>query len=769
MVSLQPGASLGRYRVFEQLGRGGMATVFRCHDPNLDRFVAVKVLPSYYTQDPTFVGRFSQEARTVARLNSPNILQIYDFGEDKGFTYIVSELVPGGTLQDRLVGEPMPLEEVLWYMKPLARALDYAHAEGILHRDLKPANVLLTDDASPILADFGLARMLESASRFTQPNQALGTPEYMAPEQAMGVDGDKLSDLYSLGIMLYQMILGTVPFQADTPAATLMAHVHRPLPLPSVLKPDLDPRIEGVLLKAVAKEPADRYPTASELIAELETAAGLGDGSDLRVAVPPPPPRPIAQATAPAEARASGLPKILLGAGIVAVLAVVAVAGFFFTQRGGGDGQALAQASGSPGLAGVACPPAQDSGGGDSGSIAEALSRLQELQDRAHRQVAELRRIQDPPPVRADLRTREELCEITKGFFRRRDVRDQLFEAEELYKTLGLMPEEQSLEQTLLSIQLQHVSALFDDVSGDVYVLSDASSITPRFEVGYASAYMGGLQQQLFDVTGLRDRARATSADGFRAVGALISGDVAVVTSGYIETVMAADPKDLEELRESTPNDVLEEAPGIVRKTSFFPLVEGKHFVNALFSRSGSWEEVNQAYQAPPLSSEQVIHPEKYFDNEAPLEIPLPDLSALMGGGWSLTAVDTMGEFLLRSYLEEHLGEEEAALGADGWAGDKYQLMSSPEMGRLLVAMIEFDSPSEAAEFYRAFNDFMAASNEGAEVRSEPIGPGGNLWVAQEAKTVFLGESPPGALLIVGDSPGAVEQGLSTVDAVLAR
>ena len=213
MVSLQPGASLGRYRVFEQLGRGGMATVFRCHDPNLDRFVAVKVLPSYYTQDPTFVGRFSQEARTVARLNSPNILQIYDFGEDKGFTYIVSELVPGGTLQDRLVGEPMPLEEVLWYMKPLARALDYAHAEGILHRDLKPANVLLTDDASPILADFGLARMLESASRFTQPNQALGTPEYMAPEQAMGVDGDKLSDLYSLGIMLYQMILGTVPFQ----------------------------------------------------------------------------------------------------------------------------------------------------------------------------------------------------------------------------------------------------------------------------------------------------------------------------------------------------------------------------------------------------------------------------------------------------------------------------------------------------------------------------------------------------------------------------
>ena len=128
MVSLQPGASLGRYRVYQQLGRGGMATVFRCHDPNLDRFVAVKVLPSYYTDDPSFVGRFAQEARTVASLSSPNILQIYDFGEDKGYTHIVTELVPGGTLQDKLIGNPLPIEEVLRYMKPLAQALDYAHS-----------------------------------------------------------------------------------------------------------------------------------------------------------------------------------------------------------------------------------------------------------------------------------------------------------------------------------------------------------------------------------------------------------------------------------------------------------------------------------------------------------------------------------------------------------------------------------------------------------------------------------------------------------------
>ena len=173
----------------------------------------------------------------------------------------------------------------------------------------------------------------------------------------------------------------------------------------------------------------------------------------------------------------------------------------------------MAQAAGSVGLGGVACPAVEDSGGGGSGSIAEALSRLQELQDRVHRRVADLRQIQDPPPVTAVLRTRDELCEITEDSYRSREVRDQLFETEELYKALGLMPEPQSLEQTLLNIQLQHVTAFFDDVSGDVYVLSDASSITPRFEVGYASAYMGGLQQQLFDAARLRNRARATTGD----------------------------------------------------------------------------------------------------------------------------------------------------------------------------------------------------------------------------------------------------------------
>ena len=753
MVSLQPGATLGRYRVYQQLGRGGMATVFRCHDPNLDRFVAVKVLPSYHTDDPSFLGRFAQEARTVASLSSANILQIYDFGEDKGFTYIVTELVPGGTLQDKLTGDPLPIEEVLWYMKPLAQALDYAHSEGIIHRDLKPANVLLTEDANPVLADFGLARMLESATRFTQGNQALGTPEYMAPEQAMGGDADKLSDLYSFGILLYQMILGMVPFQADTPAATLMAHVHRPLPLPSLLKPDLDPRIEGLLLKAVAKEPADRYTTASEMIGDLEAAAGLGDGPGMRPVARP----QASQPAAAGKSKSSRFPKMLMAAGIVVVLALVVVVVFWFFLRGISPSQALAQAAGSVGLGGVTCPAAEDSRGRDSGSTAEALSRLQELQDRAHRQVAELRQIQDPPPVTAVLRTQDELCEITKDFYRRREVRDQLFEAEELYKALGLMPEAQSLEQVLINIQLQRVTALFDDVSGDVYVLSDAAYITPKFEVGYASAYMGGLQQQLFDIIGLRNRARATTGDRFRAVGALIVGDVSVVADGYTQTVMA---DDLEELNRPIANASLAQAPQIVRKTVLFPQVEGGRFVQDIFAEANSWVNVNRAYRDPPISTEQVIHPEKYLSNELPVEITIPNLVPLMGGEWSLTAVDTMGEFVLRSYLEEYLPSEEAAAAADGWGGDQFQLMSSPEMGRLLVAKIEFDSVSEANEFYGAFKTFMTAATGGTDTQPEPIS-GGNRWVVDMGKTVFLGESPPGALLIVVDTPDAAARGLS--------
>lgn len=854
MVSIPPGSSLGRYRVVDQLGRGGMATVFKCHDPNLDRYVAIKVLPSYYTEDPTFVGRFTQEAQTVARLNNPSILQIYDFGEDKGFSFIVTEMVAGGTLQDKLTGDPMSVEQVLKYMKPLAEALDYAHAQGIVHRDLKPANVLLTEDERPILADFGLARMLESATRFTQAHQALGTPEYMAPEQAMGADADHRSDLYAIGIMLYQMLLGRTPFRADTPAATLMAHVHRPLPLPTSINSDLNPRIEALLLKALAKEPDDRFQSAKDMIQALETASGLRrktapmddldfgatavldlseleaataqdidaatlvmdtslppQGDTLAVDKPtqgvqaapptegaprrPVPPRtqpPATAAPSPAPAtKSSGPPMALIGGAVAVAVAVIAAVAFVLNQ-GGDDGQPaaasptetssvetplavvpIADATATPEVilaAGDAlCPPLPGTGDGDAASISAAVSQLNDMQKRAHTSIANLRSVENPPAVDTLPRTRDELCGITRGFYRRKDVRDQIFEAEELYKTLGLMADEQSLEEILLGIQLQQVSALFDDLSGSVYVLSDAKRITPQLEIGYASAYMGGLQQELFNVTGLRNSARDGTGDEFRAVTALITGDVAVVTGGYVQTVIAKDADALNELRQPIPGNKLLSAPSIVQKTSLFPQVEGREFVEELHAKDGVWETVNEAYEAPPESTEQVLHPEKYFSLEAPHNVVLPNISGRMSGGWSLTAIDTMGEFLIRSYLEEHLSDQDAADAASGWGGDKYQLLSNPEQGRLMLAQIQFDSGPEADEFFDAFRLFMGIATQGTDTTTQQVGQTGRLWTTEGGKTIFLGESPPAALLIVGDEQDAVQEALDQLVAALVE
>ena len=274
--SMLPGSVLGRYQIVEGIGRGGMASVFRAVDPELNRDVAIKVLPSFQTEDPTFVERFRQEAQAVARLTHPNIIRVHDFGEDKGFTYIVMEYVTGGTLMDRL-NRQLPLADVVDLVSPIAQALDYAHGQGIVHRDIKPANVLLDANGTPILTDFGLARMLEGGAALTRAGAAMGTPEYMAPEQALGRTVDQKADLYAFGVVVYQMLTRKLPFRGDTPSQTLMAHIHEPLPLPTTQDPSLEKRLDAILTKALAKDPDARYQTAGAFVAALASPEAKPD------------------------------------------------------------------------------------------------------------------------------------------------------------------------------------------------------------------------------------------------------------------------------------------------------------------------------------------------------------------------------------------------------------------------------------------------------------------------------------------------------------
>ena len=279
MTSLLPGGSLGRYQILEQIGRGGMATVFRALDPSLRREVAVKVLPSYMTEDTSFVERFSQEAQAVAGLVHPNIVRVYDFGEDKGFNYIVMEYLTGGALGDRM-DRKLTLSETVEFVRPVSEALGFAHDQGVIHRDVKPNNVLLDADGRLFLADFGLARMLEGSAYLTQGGEVLGTAEYMSPEQGLGRPADQRSDLYSLGIVVCQMLLGRTPFRGDSPATTLMAHVHQPVPQPRELDPEIDTRLEPILLKSLAKEPDDRYQTSEALLHALSLVEAETDGRE---------------------------------------------------------------------------------------------------------------------------------------------------------------------------------------------------------------------------------------------------------------------------------------------------------------------------------------------------------------------------------------------------------------------------------------------------------------------------------------------------------
>ena len=266
------GKQLGPYQIVAPLGEGGMAAVFRAYQPGMERYVALKILPRVFADDPAFSARFQREARILAQLQHPHILPVFDFGQAEGYSYIVMPYVPSGTLTDTMQGEPLPLPRIRQVVSQVGDALSYAHGRGLVHRDVKPSNVLIDERGNCLLTDFGVARMVESSVNLTATGTVVGTPAYMSPEQGAGREIDTRSDIYSLGIILYELATGRVPYRAETPIAVVFMHVSAPLPMPRSLNPALPEAVERVILKALAKNPDERYQTAEDMVEALKRA-----------------------------------------------------------------------------------------------------------------------------------------------------------------------------------------------------------------------------------------------------------------------------------------------------------------------------------------------------------------------------------------------------------------------------------------------------------------------------------------------------------------
>ncbi len=347
--------NIGRYEVTHELGRGGMAIVYLARDPLVKRQVAVKVLPRQFTFDPQFRTRFQREAEVVATLEHPSIVPVYDFGEHEGQPFIVMRYMAGGSLANRLGRGPLPPAEAATLFERVGAAVDHAHSHGVIHRDIKPGNILFDAQGNVYLSDFGIAKISEATAAFTGTGGIVGTPAYMSPEQVQGdkaIDGR--CDVYSLGVVLFESLSGQVPYKADTPMGAAFLHVTEPIPSLLARQPNLPPAFEAVIRRALEKDPARRFQTATELARGIQQVMRGGTvveplpGTFVERAgatyvepagVPAPRMAPASQTanrtystTAPPPARKLSVPILMaVGAGILAVCVLVGLAGGIYT------------------------------------------------------------------------------------------------------------------------------------------------------------------------------------------------------------------------------------------------------------------------------------------------------------------------------------------------------------------------------------------------------------------------------------------------------
>jgi serine/threonine protein kinase len=325
----------GRYELEKLVGSGGMSNVFRAHDRLLERTVALKILHEQYTRDEDYVERFRREARAVAQLAHPNIVTVIDRGEQEGRQFIVFEYIDGENLKELSNRGPLEVSEAIRLSLQVARALSFAHARGLVHRDVKPQNVLLNDEGQAKVTDFGIARSLD-VHGVTQTGTVLGTSDYIAPEQARGQKVDPKTDIYSLGVVLYELLSGEVPFSGDNFVAVAMRHVNEPVPSVVEHRPDCPARLDFAIQRAMSKDPEDRFESMDDFAAELEACLAEVDGRSEEGATM------IVPASRPRRpSRPRERPAALIPLALAALVAGLIAAGALLLFHDGGPGSVL--------------------------------------------------------------------------------------------------------------------------------------------------------------------------------------------------------------------------------------------------------------------------------------------------------------------------------------------------------------------------------------------------------------------------------------------